>query len=59
MSIQDSRNVEPRPAPQPGAAQQSTGGAIIDAEGHEIPITEEMIQRACKQLDESCDEKSG
>ncbi|WP_177410181.1 PA1571 family protein [Pseudomonas sp. LFM046] len=26
------------------------GGAIIDAQGREIPITETMIQRACQEL---------
>ncbi|WP_418936402.1 PA1571 family protein [Metapseudomonas furukawaii] len=26
-------------------------GAIIDAEGHEIPIIEAIIQRACRVLD--------
>jgi hypothetical protein len=32
-------------------AQQPVGGAIIDAEGHEVPITEGMIQQACEELD--------
>jgi len=31
--------------------QQPVGGAIIDAEGREIPITERMIQQACRQLE--------
>lgn len=26
-------------------------GAMIDAEGREIPITEQMIQQACHRLD--------
>lgn len=26
-------------------------GAIIDAEGREIPITEDMIQQACSRLE--------
>ena len=30
--------------------QQPLGGAIIDAQGREIPITEQMIQRACSEL---------
>lgn len=29
------------------------GAAIIDAKGREIPITEEMIQKACEELDEA------
>jgi hypothetical protein len=31
--------------------QQPVGGAIIDAQGQEVPITEYMIQRACRELD--------
>lgn len=27
------------------------GGAIIDAQGREIPITEAMIQKACQHLE--------
>lgn len=41
------------------AAQDSTltrqalrGGALIDARGREIPITESMIQRACRELEQ-------
>ncbi|MCO6057890.1 hypothetical protein NG726_14570 [Pseudomonas sp. MOB-449] len=30
--------------------RRSVGGAIIDAQGREIPITEIMIQRACQEL---------
>lgn len=28
-------------------------GAIIDESGREVPITESMIQQACRELDES------
>ncbi|WP_409278874.1 PA1571 family protein [Pseudomonas defluvii] len=28
-------------------------GAIIDAQGREIPITEQMIQKACQDLEKS------
>lgn len=38
----------PRPAPQ---QPQPLAGAIIDAEGREIAITEQMIQRACRELE--------
>ncbi|MBC9250547.1 hypothetical protein A9179_09705 [Pseudomonas alcaligenes] len=31
--------------------QQSTGGCIIDAQGREVPITEQMIQQACRELE--------
>lgn len=27
------------------------GAAIIDEHGREIPITEDMVQRACRKLD--------
>ena len=30
---------------------QAVGGSIIDAKGHEIPITEDMIQDACQELE--------
>lgn len=33
--------------------QQPVGGAIIDAQGREIPITEQMIQQACRELDQT------
>lgn len=35
----------------PEQAQQPVGGAIIDEQGQEIPITENMIQRACQELE--------
>ncbi|MER1154806.1 PA1571 family protein, partial [Pseudomonas aeruginosa] len=37
--------------------QQHSGGAIIDAQGREIPITEVMIQRACRELDRSLEQE--
>jgi hypothetical protein len=40
---------EPRIAPE--QSQQPVGGAIIDEQGQEIPITENMIQRACRELE--------
>jgi hypothetical protein len=30
---------------------QSLGCSIIDADGREVPITEEMIQKACSELE--------
>ena len=30
---------------------QSLGCSIIDADGREIPITEDMIQKACSELE--------
>ncbi|GAB3374755.1 PA1571 family protein [Azotobacter armeniacus] len=32
-------------------SRQHSGGAIIDAHGREIPITEGMIQKSCRILD--------
>ncbi|MEZ5524397.1 MAG: hypothetical protein R3E62_05440 [Pseudomonadales bacterium] len=29
------------------------GAAIIDSNGHEVPITEEMVQKACEELEEN------
>ncbi|MGB9088494.1 MAG: PA1571 family protein [Pseudomonas farsensis] len=34
-------------------AQPPVTGAIIDAQGREVPITEQMIQEACKELEAS------
>ncbi|WXL27473.1 PA1571 family protein [Ectopseudomonas mendocina] len=28
-------------------------GYVIDAQGREIPITEDMIQKACRELDQA------
>ncbi|HGY9626683.1 TPA: PA1571 family protein [Pseudomonas putida] len=33
--------------------QRKVCGSIIDAQGREVPITEQMIQQACKELEES------
>ncbi|CAM3172227.1 PA1571 family protein [Pseudomonas plecoglossicida] len=32
-------------------------GSIIDTQGREVPITEQMIQQACKKLEDSRSEK--
>ncbi|UVE16307.1 hypothetical protein NVV93_11830 [Pseudomonas sp. LS44] len=44
-------NIPPQPRVTPPPPQQVVGGSIIDAQGREIPITEQMIQRACQELD--------
>lgn len=38
---------------QTPSVQQNTfnGAALIDAQGREIPITEQMIQQACQRLE--------
>ncbi|WP_372873970.1 PA1571 family protein, partial [Pseudomonas sp.] len=41
----------PEPHVAPEQSQQPVGGAIIDEQGQEIPITENMIQRACQELE--------
>lgn len=47
MSLQHSSpNTQQRPA-QPLPVH----GSIIDAQGREIPITEQMIQQACSELE--------
>ena len=54
MSLQTHREPTPRPAPR--NPQQPVGGSIIDAHGREVPITEDMIQRACQELDKTCEQ---
>lgn len=53
MSVQ--HHHEPAPRPTYRDPQRPVGGSIIDAQGREIPITEDMIQRACRELDKSCE----
>jgi len=49
MSLQHgSENVKAQNKPQPKAC-----GSIIDAQGREVEITEQMIQQACKDLEDS------
>ncbi|BBH47257.1 PA1571 family protein [Pseudomonas sp. KU43P] len=36
-----------------GTPQPKACGSIIDAQGREVPITEQMIQQACKKLEDS------
>lgn len=31
---------------------EPVGGAIIDEQGREVPITEDMVQDACRELEE-------
>jgi hypothetical protein len=33
-------------------AHEQVGGSIIDAHGREVPITEDMVQDACRELEE-------
>lgn len=47
MSLQNS-NQESSVRPQPGL---QLGGAILDANGNQILITEEMVQAACQECD--------
>lgn len=38
-------------APQPLSEHHRVGGAVIDEDGREIPITEGMVREACQALD--------
>lgn len=49
MSLQQS-NTQPPTTPNP---QAPVGGSVIDQNGKEITITEEMIQQACEKLEQS------
>ncbi|WKY26762.1 PA1571 family protein [Pseudomonas donghuensis] len=49
MSLQQG-NTQKEPVPNP---QTSVGGTIIDENGNETTITEEMIQHACEELEKS------
>lgn len=40
-------------SPAHHARQMPVGGFIIDAQGREVAITEEMIQAACELLEQS------
>ncbi|MBF8756414.1 PA1571 family protein [Pseudomonas guariconensis] len=48
MSLQHGSETPKATPPQPQVC-----GSIIDAQGREIPITEQMIQKACKDLEHS------
>ncbi len=49
MSLHDNATQHP----EASARQLPVGGFVIDAEGREVPITEDMIQRACSELEEN------
>lgn len=51
MSLHTQHTAERRVAPLP--PQHPVGGAVIDAQGREIPITEGMVQQACEKLEEA------
>ena len=53
MSLQHSNETPKAQKP----SQPQVCGSVIDAEGREIPITEQMIQKACKDLEQSRVEK--
>ncbi|MCW1937297.1 PA1571 family protein [Ectopseudomonas chengduensis] len=48
MSLQDNAAQYPTTEHQ----QEPVGGFIIDGQGREVPITEEMIKQACDALEE-------
>ncbi|MCY1547969.1 hypothetical protein D9M68_840540 [compost metagenome] len=43
----------PAPPVAPEQSQRPVGGALIDEQGQEIPITENMIQQACRELEQN------
>ncbi|MDF0732462.1 hypothetical protein P0Y43_17280 [Pseudomonas entomophila] len=49
MSLQQSSETPKNPNPP----QPQVCGSIIDGKGREIPITEQMIQQACEDLEKS------
>ncbi|WP_296268679.1 PA1571 family protein [Pseudomonas sp. UBA6562] len=49
MSLQ---HTQPSPKTHTQGLQQPCG-SILDAQGREVPITEDMIQQACQRLEES------
>ncbi|MEN0108169.1 MAG: PA1571 family protein [Pseudomonas sp.] len=51
MSLHTLHTAERRVVPLP--PQHPVGGAVIDAQGREIPITEGMIQQACEALEKT------
>lgn len=48
MNLQDGSNHDPVVRPQP---EFQLGGAILDKNGKEILITEEMVQAACQECE--------
>lgn len=50
MSLHDNSNQVPVVRATP---QLPVGGAVLDSEGHEIVITEEMVQAACVECDKN------
>jgi hypothetical protein len=50
MSLQNSTNQVPVVRTTPTLP---VGGAILDNEGREILITEEMVQKACQECDKN------
>ncbi|WP_263264315.1 PA1571 family protein [Pseudomonas sp. RIT-PI-S] len=51
MSLQ--QTTERTLAVTPVQEHHTVGGAIIDGNGREIPITEQMVREACQTLDVS------
>lgn len=50
MSLHNSTNHVPVVRTTP---KQAVGGAILDQDGREILITEEMVQTACQECDKN------
>lgn len=54
MSLQHSSDTPKAENPQ----HSHDCGAIIDQQGREVPITDEMIKKACEKLEESRQERA-
>jgi lipopolysaccharide assembly outer membrane protein LptD (OstA) len=50
MSLHESSNQEPAVRANPNL---NVGGAILDQNGKEVLITEEMVQTACQECEKS------
>lgn len=48
-----SHNDKVQPNHEPEESADFHGAAIIDSEGQEVPITEEMVKKACEELEKN------
>ena len=53
MVTQNPNNKTTQDSPQKEIDHDFHGAAIIDEQGKEVPITEDMVKRACDELDKS------
>lgn len=58
MQQQDNANANVQHSVNRIKSQRMVVGAIIDAQGREVPITEQMILQACRELEKSAQSMS-